>query len=184
LVNRRGRRENGEIEAEENAPAPELPQSPPWVDGAAESTDANRRGNVASSRLQLPRFLPSDATQALAYVIVGPQVRGKFNAVRAKELGLVGRNCGLVARGATVTFTVDDGKGGTIERTVRPEEVMGATELPNVCTCIFILFPSQINNMSEGYMHIRRPDAETYRLADLQLHSTILCGFQVQNRRG
>lgn len=91
---------------------------------------------------------PNGLTSApsLAYLILGPRTRGRFNAQRADELGLKGPLRGRVSKGETVTFTVevDDprangGKGENgerkkvrVERTVRPEECVGESEAPVV----------------------------------------------------
>jgi ribonuclease Z len=39
---------------------------------------------------------------------------------------------GKVARGETVSFTVDDGAGGEVQRTVKPEDCMGEHETTKV----------------------------------------------------
>ncbi|KAH7104245.1 hypothetical protein BKA62DRAFT_693992 [Auriculariales sp. MPI-PUGE-AT-0066] len=57
---------------------------------------------------------------SLAYICVGPQVRGKFDAERAKELGVFGRNRGKLTRGHTVTL--DDGTVVTPEMLIAPDE--------------------------------------------------------------
>lgn len=90
---------------------------------------------------QLPRFsLPQrpcsntpETKPTLAYVVVGPRVRGKFDVTKAKALhvpnGVQRRDLTL---GKTIMFKVQDGAGGMVERTVRPEEVIGASESPSV----------------------------------------------------
>ena len=74
-----------------------------------------------------PRQKPS-----LAYVVIGPKTRGKFDAKKADELGLVGKLRGLVASGTTVTFTTTDADGKEIERIVRPDECVGPSDNPAV----------------------------------------------------
>ena len=96
--------------------------------------------NPAGSDRQLPRMnLTRDSEPitlkqkpSLAYIIVGPKTRGKFDAKRADELGLKGKLRGLVANGTTVTFTTKDANGKEIERTVRPEECVGRGDNPAV----------------------------------------------------
>ena len=97
--------------------------------------------NPATSDRQLPRMnLTKDSEPitlhqkpSLAYIITGPKTRGKFDAKKAGELGLVGRLRGLVANGTTVTFTTTDANGKEIERTVRPEQCVGPGNNPAVC---------------------------------------------------
>ena len=96
--------------------------------------------NPAGSDRQLPRMnLTKDYTRitlcqkpSLAYIIMGPKTRGKFDAKKADELGLKGRLRGLVASGTTVTFTTTDANGKKIERTVRPEDCVGPGDNPAV----------------------------------------------------
>ena len=118
-----------------------LPQKPHWAEevkteDAIKASSTARRGkgifNPAGSYHQLPKHTDSAPGSSLAYVVVGPRVRGRFDAKRAQELGLQGRLRGRVARGETVTYTVDDGKGGQVERTVRPEDCVGESESPGV----------------------------------------------------
>jgi ribonuclease Z len=96
--------------------------------------------NPAASDRQLPRMnLTKDSEPitlhqkpSLAYIVVGPRTRGKFNAKKADELGLIGRLRGLVASGTAVTFTTTDADGKEIERTVTPGECVGPGSNPAV----------------------------------------------------
>ena len=96
--------------------------------------------NPAGSDKQLPRMnltrdsepITSKQKPSLAYIILGPKTRGKLDAKKADELGLKGRLRGLVASGNTVTFTTTDVNGRQIERTVKPEECVGAGNNPAV----------------------------------------------------
>lgn len=56
-------------------------------------------GHIWNQRLPVYRRDP----QTLAYFVVGPATRGKFDAQRAKELGVVGPMCGKLTKGETVT---------------------------------------------------------------------------------
>ena len=114
-----------------------LPQVPHWAEGAAKcqekpSRHGHRWTSPAGSLKPLPTFTPPVRDGSTAYIVVGPRVRGKFNAKRAEELGLYGPLRGRVARGETVTFTVDDGTGAKVQRTVKPEDCMGEHETTKV----------------------------------------------------
>ena len=113
-----------------------LPQVPHWVGDATKLQDKPPSGpkgmTPAGSLKPLPTFTPSARDASTAYIVVGPRVRGKFDAKRAEELGLHGPMRGKVARGESVTFTVDDGTGGTLQRTVKPEDCMGEHETTKV----------------------------------------------------
>ena len=95
-----------------------------------------RRGpkgtSPAGSLKPLPTFTTPIKDASTAYIVVGPRVRGKFDTKRAEELGLHGPLRGKVARGESVTFTVDDDAGGTLQRTVKPEDCMGEHETTKV----------------------------------------------------
>lgn len=84
---------------------------------------------------QLPAYrYPNDQPNGtMCYVCVGPRQRGKFNVEKAQELGVPrGPIRSLLTRGETITFEVRDGRGGKIQRTVRPEECLGESENPRV----------------------------------------------------
>jgi ribonuclease Z len=76
--------------------------------------------------------LASSAKPTLAYIAVGPRVRGKFDVEKAQELGVPsGPKRGKLTRGESVTVRVKvDGK--FVERIVRPEECVGESETPVV----------------------------------------------------
>ena len=114
-----------------------LPQAPHWAgDAASRQGKPMKRGpkgmSPAGSLKPLPAFTASVQDASTAYIVVGPRIRGKFDAKRAAELGLHGPLRGKVARGESVTFTVDDGAGGTLQRTVKPEDCMGEHETTKV----------------------------------------------------
>ena len=82
--------------------------------------------HVAQSPPASPHVRPT-----LAYVLVGPRVRGKFDAQKADELGVFGRLRGKLTKGETVTVKVKVGDE-TVTRTVRPEDLVGESEAPGV----------------------------------------------------
>lgn len=86
----------------------------------------------------LPSLTMCNRRATLAYAIVGPRVRGRFDVKRAESLGLkAGPLRARVARGETVTVVGSDGS----ERSVGPSDVVGASEDPGVCffLCYFAL---------------------------------------------
>lgn len=68
---------------------------------------------------------------ALAYVCVGPLIRGKFDAARAQELGVVGRDRGRLTRGQTVTLA-----NGTV---VTPDMCIAPSIPPAVSNTLLVL---------------------------------------------
>jgi ribonuclease Z len=120
----------------ESRPA-SLPQVPHWAEDAGTNQEMPLKRcpkgmNPAGLLKPLPAFSPPLRHGSTAYIVVGPHVRGKFDAKRAEELGLHGPLRGRVARGETVTFTVDDGAGGKIQRTVGPGDCLGEHETTKV----------------------------------------------------
>ncbi|KAG6839604.1 hypothetical protein C0991_000997 [Blastosporella zonata] len=104
------------------------------------NVDTYRRPKLpAGFHSQLPKFVPhspasplGSATPTLAYVIVGPRIRGKFDAKAAEALGVPsGPLRAQLTRGKSVTYNVVV-DGETVERTVQPEDVIGASESPGV----------------------------------------------------
>lgn len=89
-------------------------------------------------RARRARRLPSfaygpEGKSALCYVLVGPTGRGRFDVAKAEALGVPrGPLRGQLTKGETVMFPVDDGHGNEIERTVKPEDVLGLPEIPRV----------------------------------------------------
>ncbi|KAF6761776.1 tRNA processing endoribonuclease [Ephemerocybe angulata] len=113
------------------------PKAPPaeGVEGEPVHDDYRPRHSLPKAWYsQLPRPERSALNQALAYVVVGPSIRGKFDAAKAVALGVPrGPLRGVLSRGQSITFTVDDkvtGEDGEIKVvprtvTVQPEECVG-----------------------------------------------------------
>ena len=81
-------------------------------------------------KLALP---PLEDKVTLCYVCIGPRQRGKFDVQKAVALGVPrGPLRGRLTKGETITFMVDDGSDGKVERTVTPEDVVGPSEAPKV----------------------------------------------------
>ncbi|KAI0076534.1 hypothetical protein K474DRAFT_1644863 [Panus rudis PR-1116 ss-1] len=107
---------------------------------------------------RLPKFVPQISNsadpakrQSLCYVIVGPKWRGKFDAAKAEELGLKGRDRARVASGQVVSFEVDDGKGGKITRTVKYEDVVGPSIPPRVIMVFDIPSPDHLEDLTRAF---------------------------------
>jgi ribonuclease Z len=133
----------GDVETPETPPSQvepsltSLPQVPHWVEDTPKSQGrllgrAPKGANIAGSLKSLPTFTSPMREASTAYIVVGPHFRGKFDVKRAEELGLQGPLRGRVARGETVTFTVDNGAGERVQRTVRPEDCIGEQETAKV----------------------------------------------------
>ncbi|KAH9174677.1 hypothetical protein EDB89DRAFT_1949681 [Lactarius sanguifluus] len=132
-----------------------LPQAPHWVGDSTKRQDkpAKRgpRGASPAGWLNLPAFTAPRQNASTAYIVVGPRVRGKFDAKRAEELGLYGPLRGNVARGESVTLTVDDGAGGTLQRTVKPEDCVGEHETTKVVMILDVPTPDHIESLVSAF---------------------------------
>ncbi|KAF7972807.1 hypothetical protein HWV62_16994 [Athelia sp. TMB] len=93
-----------------------------------------------------------DTKPTLVYAVIGPRVRGKFDAVKAKALqipnGVQRRNLTL---GQSITFQVTNEDGQTIERTVKPEDVIGASEAPSVALVLDIPTRGHISSLISSF---------------------------------
>ena len=144
-TNKKGKRERNvgdtEIKTLEAHPSQasltSMPQVPHWAEGSAMCQEkppgrGPREASPTGSLRPLPTFTPPVRDGSTAYIVVGPRNRGKFDVKRAKELGLYGPLRARIARGETVTFTVDDGTGAKVQRTVKPDDCIGEHETPRV----------------------------------------------------
>lgn len=88
----------------------------------------------------------------MSYIVVGPRFRGKFDAKRAEELGIPhGPLRGSLAKGEAITFEIREGDE-VIQRTVKPEEVVGKSETPGVCFALSI----RVILVSYSFLHFIR----------------------------
>ncbi|KAI0777745.1 hypothetical protein BD413DRAFT_640429 [Trametes elegans] len=118
-------------------------------DGAAGGARAAWQTAPDKRHARLPRLAGErDAPVApptLAYLLVGPSVRGKFDVKKAEALGLPrGPIRSRLTKGEAVTFEVDDGQGGKVERTVRPEDCVGPTEVAQSVLVLDVPTPAHI----------------------------------------
>ncbi len=122
------------------------------VEATTSSKHAQSRTPISQDKkhARLPRLDIDDGSlPTLGYLLVGPSVRGRFDAAKAEQLGIPrGPLRARLTKGETVTFEVDDGSGGKIQRTVRPDECVGPSESPQVrCLrrdvdlCVLIITP-------------------------------------------
>ncbi|KAK7437378.1 hypothetical protein VKT23_018623 [Stygiomarasmius scandens] len=128
---------------------------------AADEVDTRNPDDYRRARLppgfhqKLPQYIYPDGDsiphRAVAYVAVGPRIRGKFNAAKAAELKIPeGKVRVRLTRGETITFKVKE-NGAEIERTVQPEEVMGPSEVPGVVIIADVPTPDHIPSLAETF---------------------------------
>ncbi|KIJ61498.1 hypothetical protein HYDPIDRAFT_31363 [Hydnomerulius pinastri MD-312] len=69
----------------------------------------------------------------VAYAIVGPRIRGKFDEKKAVALGLKrGPLRARLSKGHNVTVQVKDANGNTVDREIKPEDCIGESVIPGV----------------------------------------------------
>lgn len=86
--------------------------------------------------LPLPHANTSELKPTLAYVVVGPRVRGKFDAAKAKDLCVPnGKIRGQLTLGKEIRFMVEE-NGKQVEKLVKPEQVIGESEIPSVSSSL------------------------------------------------
>ncbi|KAG8744935.1 hypothetical protein FRC10_009170 [Ceratobasidium sp. 414] len=76
------------------------------------------------SRLRLPKFEGS-RSMSVAYLVLGPEIRGKFDPGAADALGVAKRDRGKLTKGESVTVTIDG-----VQTIVTPNMCMGHSETP------------------------------------------------------
>ena len=105
---------------------------PDTLEPVSQTPQADYNTVRARRAQRLPTFTYGpEGKPTLCYVLVGPTGRGRFDVAKAEALGVPrGPVRGQLTKGETITFSVDDGHGNKIERTVKPEDVVGPPEVP------------------------------------------------------
>ncbi|RPD65585.1 hypothetical protein L226DRAFT_479775 [Lentinus tigrinus ALCF2SS1-7] len=117
----------------------------------------NRKYPPDRKYARLPGLVPGGGVDpatlpTIGYLCVGPAVRGKFDVKKAEELGVPrGPIRGRLTKGEAVTFEVDDGQGGKIQRTVQPEECVGPTEAPQAVLILDVPTPAHIPSLLASF---------------------------------
>ncbi|KAG6877546.1 hypothetical protein C0993_006239 [Termitomyces sp. T159_Od127] len=119
----------------------------------------------------LPSVRPTLLPPTLAYVVVGPRIRGKFNAKAAEELGVPsGPLRAQLTRGNSVTVkSMVDGE--MVERTVRPEDCIGESESPGVVIILDIPTVEHIPALIAAFKDPFYAKFRSHRPEDLQDHA-------------
>ncbi|KAG6818817.1 hypothetical protein H0H93_001378 [Arthromyces matolae] len=123
-------------------------------------------------RDRLPKFVRETKIHpTLAYVIVGPRIRGKFDAKAAKELGVPnGPLRAELTKGNSITFKVEV-DGEMIERVVRPEDCIGESESPGVALIFDIPTPAHIPSLIASFQEPFYAKFRSHRPEDFKDHA-------------
>ncbi|KAM6497244.1 hypothetical protein JOM56_007717 [Amanita muscaria] len=141
----------------------DLPE--PDLEPGTENIDIYKRAKVPDGyHLQLPPFSypgagSSDSPPTLAYLVIGPRIRGKFDAKKAGQLGIPnGPIRRRLINGETVKFMVkskqmEDGvlRDVEVEREVKPEDCVGESETPAVILILDIPSPMYIPSLLSSF---------------------------------
>ncbi|KAL1738492.1 hypothetical protein HDZ31DRAFT_14612, partial [Schizophyllum fasciatum] len=135
--------------------------------------DVFRRGDLPpgfNSQLPPPVGVDPSASNTpptLAYVVLGPRIRGKFDAAAATALGVPsGPLRGDLAKGISVIVQVQNEAGETLDRVVQPSEVMSESLPPSAVIILDVpspaYIPSLINSFTNAplYSRLRSRKAE------------------------
>ncbi|KAG1723801.1 hypothetical protein EDB19DRAFT_1915912 [Suillus lakei] len=114
----------------------------------ASSTKVEHVSQPSGFNRPLPSLPACNRRATLAYAVVGPRVRGKFDVKRAEALGLkAGPLRARVARGQTVTVVSKDG----VKRSVGPSDVVGASEDPGTVLILDTPSSAHIPSLVKGF---------------------------------
>ncbi|KAJ7065274.1 hypothetical protein C8F01DRAFT_737448 [Mycena amicta] len=125
--------------------------SPPvQVVNESELVDMYKRPRIpAGFHQQLPKFDRSwspHAPPALAYVVVGPVVRGKFDVEKSLALGVPVNRRSWLTDGRSIVVKVREGDE-IVERIVRPEDCIAPSEPPAVAIVLDVPSPEYIPSL-------------------------------------
>ncbi|TRM58741.1 hypothetical protein BD626DRAFT_410082 [Schizophyllum amplum] len=135
----------------------------PYNASAPGEPDVFRRGDLPPGfHHQLPPpVLPTTSTSGsnstpdtatLAYAVIGPRIRGKFDVATAERLGVPpGPLRGQLARGLTVTVKDKDAEGKITEREVKPEDVVSESIPPSVILIFDVPSPAYIPSLVHSF---------------------------------
>ncbi|KAJ7230661.1 hypothetical protein GGX14DRAFT_584185 [Mycena pura] len=135
---------------------------------------------------QLPKFNHSwnaAAPPTLAYVVVGPSVRGKFDVEKSLALGVPKNMRSLLTKGQSITVNVKEGDK-TIEKIVRPEDCIGPSETPAAVIVLDVpspaYIPSVVSSFGQSPFYARFRSTRPEDLAQCAVRAVFhLCGAGV-----
>ncbi|KAJ7102976.1 hypothetical protein C8R43DRAFT_230388 [Mycena crocata] len=130
--------------------SPEEPRIPEYT----KNVDMYNRPRIPSGyHHQLPKFTrpwSADAEPTLAYVVVGPSVRGKFDVEKSNALGVPKHKRSQLTNGQNITVTVKQGDE-TVERIVQPQDCIGPSEIPAVVIILDVPSPTYIPSLISSF---------------------------------
>ncbi|KAL4253032.1 RNase Z family protein [Abortiporus biennis] len=129
-------------------PAPAIPVEPP-------TRNIPPRSNIPNGcrdQLLPPPNGGVRTGQTMCYVIEGPLIRGKFDVEKANALGLTsGPLRARLTRGQTLTISADDGQGGTVDRVIKPEDIISPPDPPTVVIILDVPSPDHISSLVSAF---------------------------------
>ncbi|KAJ6581024.1 hypothetical protein B0H19DRAFT_1251287 [Mycena capillaripes] len=113
----------------------------------------NRLRIPAGYHHQLPKFdrpWAAAPPPTLAYVIVGPSVRGKFDVEKSVALGVPKNMRSRLTSGQNIFVKVKEGDM-EVERIVRPQDCIGPSEIPAVVIVLDVPSPTYIPSLVTSF---------------------------------
>ncbi|KAK0202420.1 beta-lactamase-like protein [Desarmillaria ectypa] len=120
-------------------------------------------------------------TPTLSYIVAGPRVRGKFDAEKAEMLKIPsGPLRSRLTKGQTITFNVKEGDA-MVERTVKPEEIIGPSEVPQVVIILEVPsashIPSLVASFADSPFYAKFRSHRPEDMADYKIRTVFhICG--------
>ncbi|KAJ7272678.1 hypothetical protein B0H12DRAFT_1043818 [Mycena haematopus] len=156
----------------------------PRIPEYSKNFDMYRRPKIpAGYHHQLPKFTrpwAASAPPTLAYVVVGPSVRGKFDVEKSIELGVPKNKRSLLTKGENITVTVKEGDQ-TVQKVVRPLDCIGPSEVPAVLIVLDVpsaaYIPSLISSFEQSPFYAKFRSTRPEDLAAFVVRTVFhLCG--------
>ncbi|KAF8166655.1 hypothetical protein K438DRAFT_1857115 [Mycena galopus ATCC 62051] len=131
----------------DNSDGPRLPEY-------SKNFDMYQRPRIpAGYHQQLPKFTapwPAAAPPTLAYVVVGPSVRGKFDVEKSIKLGVPKHMRSRLTRGESITVTVQEGDQ-SVQKIIQPLDCIGPSEVPAAMIVLDVPSPAYIPSLVSSF---------------------------------
>ncbi|KAJ7035559.1 hypothetical protein C8F04DRAFT_1037200 [Mycena alexandri] len=131
---------------------------------------------------QLPKLTRpwSAAPPTLAYVIVGPSVRGKFDVEKSIAIGVPKNMRSKLTGGQSITVEVKDGDN-IVEKVINPLDCIGPSEIPAVAIVLDIpsptYIPSVVSSFEQSPLYAKLRSTRPEDLAEFTVRIVFhLCG--------
>ncbi|GAB1522242.1 hypothetical protein RhiTH_005356 [Rhizoctonia solani] len=123
-------------------------QAPVTLNKESSPPGISRASRPRRSLNRLPVFEGSTST-SMAYLVLGPKIRGKFDPTAADALGVPKRERGKLTKGESVTVTVNG-----VQNIITPDMCMGESEAPTHLVASEDFSPNSISFQSSAHLSL------------------------------